>query len=396
MTGPAPRVLHVLDSLGMGGAETWLMALLRHWAARGAAAPKMDFLLTGGRPALFDSEARELGARLYYVRYDARRVAGFAASFRGILRRGGYDAIHDHGDYGSGIHYLLALGRLPAVRVSHIHNPWLHIAANYNINARRRLMSRAGKLLVTRLATHVCGTSAAIMARYGFAPQQHKRPFASVLHCGFDIGRFARDRAPDRAAVLSEFGWPHDSKLVLFAGRLDRALQTGHPQSHKNSWLALNVVRMAAERDPAVRLIMAGDGGEARARLDAVVAGWGMADRLKLVGVRTDMPRLMRAADLLFFPSQQEGLGMAAVEAQAAGTPVLASDAVPREAKVIAALYHTASLSGSLEDWRDRLAEAMRGPRLPLAQVRAAMDESDFSIESSARKLAALYGSARP
>jgi hypothetical protein len=63
MIGAAPRVLQIVDTLGMGGAETWLMEVLRLWSKTGAAS--MDFLLTGGRREIFDEEARCLGANLF-------------------------------------------------------------------------------------------------------------------------------------------------------------------------------------------------------------------------------------------------------------------------------------------------------------------------------------------
>ena len=43
------RVLEIIDSLGMGGAETWLIALLRHWRDAGPGAPQIEVLATSGR-----------------------------------------------------------------------------------------------------------------------------------------------------------------------------------------------------------------------------------------------------------------------------------------------------------------------------------------------------------
>ena len=61
MKGPRPiRVLQIIDSLGMGGAETWLMEVLRLWSKNGVG--KIDFLATSGNPGIFDEEARRLGA----------------------------------------------------------------------------------------------------------------------------------------------------------------------------------------------------------------------------------------------------------------------------------------------------------------------------------------------
>src|SRR4029077_8382126 len=123
-------------------------------------------------------------------------------------------------------------------------------------------------------------------------------------------------------SVLREFLWPKDSKIVLFAGRLDPVIAFDHLRNQKNSWFALNAVRAAIEKQPSVRLLMAGAANHSKQELERRIERWGLEDKLRLIGIRQDIPRLMRAADVLIFPSRQEGLGMVAVEAQAAGLPV--------------------------------------------------------------------------
>lgn len=382
------RVLHVVHALGVGGGETWLMELLRLWSRTSAV--NIDFLLTGGRRDLFDDQAQALGAILHYARYERWNLPRFARSFRQLLREGRYDAIHDHADYVSGWHFLLGAGALPPVRVAHVHNPWLHIDANYAVSTTRRLATVAGKRLVNRLATDVCGTSAEILRTYGFHPGQNEGPRVSVAHCGIDVGKFNAPRTADRASVLQEFGWGQDSSIVLFAGRLDRALTFDHPQNHKNSWFALNVIRAAARKDPTLRLIMAG-AGDSRSELQAQVREWGFNGRISVAGVRHDIPRLMRAADVLLFPSRQEGLGMVAVEAQAAALPILASTAVPRECVIVPELYDSLALDESLEDWAEALLRRIRKPRPDLASCGQAVEASPFSIANSARALESVY-----
>jgi glycosyltransferase EpsF len=386
------RVLQIIDSLGMGGAETWLMELLRLWSKTGCC--RMDFLATSGNPGIFDEEARQLGAQIHYVRYRRADLPRFAKEFRRMLREGQYDAVHDHQDYASGWHFLMGAGVLPAVRVTHVHNPWLHIEANYAIDPLRRLTATTGKHLVHHLATHVCGTSQEILRRYGFDPMQPTQPAVSAVHCGFDVGKFNKSRESDRTSVLREFYWPEDSQLVLFVGRLDRALEFDHPQNHKNSWFAVNVVQAAVERQPSVRFLMAGAGDRSRHELESHIEQWGLKDKLCLIGIRNDIPRLMRAADVLFFPSRQEGLGMAAVEAQAACLPVLASTAVPSECVVIPELYCALPLSEPIDKWADTLIETMTKPRLAQEVCLRAFESSAFSIVNSARRLNEIYSSA--
>lgn len=389
---PPVRVLQVLSGLGMGGAETWLMELLRHWCHTGSV--QTDFLLTGGSPDIFDQEAQGLGASLHYLPYRRSRLRSFISAYRRILAVGCYDAIHDHADYASGWRFAFGIGVNPPVRIAHVHNPWLHIQANYSTNPSRQLAARCGKALVQSLASHVCGTSSEILTTYGFRPGRRSAPQVSVLHCGFDVARFNAPHQEDRSRILSEFGWSSATRFVLITGRLDRALALQHPQNHKNTWLALQIVRTALGRDPDIRCVFAGD-GPSREDLIQAVQEWELSDQIKLPGIRRDVPALMRAADVLLFPSAQEGLGMVAVEAQAAGLPVLASTAVPREAAVLPELYTALPLNASIQTWADQLLRVAQQPRIAPARCRTALEASPYSITTSAQQLEAIYRSGR-
>ena len=379
------RVLQIVDSLGMGGAETWLMELLRLWSR--SEDVQIDFLATSGTPRIFDREARELGAQIHYLRYRRALLPRFAREFYGLVRDGRYDAIHDHQFYISGWHFLMGASVLPPVRVTHLHNPWLQIETNYAVSLSRRLITIVGKRLVRQLATHVCGTSEEILRQYGFQSAQAGRPAVSVVHCGFDVGKFSRSRESDRQSVLCEFRWPEEARVVLFAGRLDQAMEFDHPQNQKNSWFALNAVRAAMEKQPSVRFLLAGAGDHSRQELESRIERWGLKDKMRLIGVRKDMPRLMCAADVLLFPSTNEGLGMVAVEAQAAGLPVLASTAVPRECVVIPELYNALALGEPIELWATALLQVMTKSRPPLELCRRALESSPYSIANSALRL---------
>lgn len=388
------RVLEVVGTLSVGGAETWLIELLRYWSRSGTI--EMDFLLTSGKPGVLDDEVKALGARIHYLQYGRRNLVAFMRGFRRILREGRYDAIHDHSDYASGWHFLFGLGLLPPVRVMHIHNTLNQFHINYERTAARRLTARIGKAFAARVATHVCGTSEKVVREYGYDPGRPGPPHASVLHCGFDIGAFNGPRADDRASVLREFGFGERAKLLFHAGRLDYQLEINHPRNHKNTYLVLEIAREAARRNPDVALLLAGAGDKQRAQMEKRIADWGLSDRLHPIGVRSDVGRLMRAADLILFPSKDEGLGMVAVEAQAAATPVLTSTAVPREACINPALYHALPLSDPVETWAETALRIVAAPRPRVDECRAIAEASPFSITNSARALEAVYRTARP
>lgn len=386
------KVLQVVHALGMGGAETWLMEVLRLWRAEGQAAPQMDFLATSGECGIFDEEALALGARIHYLRYGKKYLMSFRAGLRRILDEGEYNAIHDHQDYASGWHYLFAGSHLPPVRVTHVHNPAYQIRNNYGVTAGRRLTAAIGKRLVARYATHIVGTSRQVVGEYGFdEPLFHRIP-RRVLHCGFEPGRFVGDSAVARNSLCAELGWPQDAKILLFAGRTDRSPELGHPQNHKNSGFAVQLAIECAKRDPCVHMLMCGAPSGATPVLLAKLEAVGMTGRIVLAGVRLDIEKLMLASDLLLFPSRGEGLGMVAVEAQAAGLPVLASTCVPTECLVVEGMVRFLDVSSDLRPWIVAIEELFARGKGDQEECNEEVAASAFAITNSARQLESLYG----
>lgn len=391
---PKPiKVLQVIHALGMGGAETWLMEVLRLWRAEGPTAPQMDFLATSGERGIFDDEAIGLGAKIHYLPYGKRHLLSFAQGFRRILGEEGYTAIHDHQDYASGWHFLLAGSHLPAVRITHVHNPAYQIRNNYGVTPGRRITAGVGKYLVRRYATHITGTSRQAVTEHGFDEPRFEKIPRRALHCGFDPARFAGDPGEARSSICAEFGWPPDVKILLFAGRTDRGPDLGHPQNHKNSGFTVRLGIEAANHDPSIRMVMCGAPSEATPILRTRINEAGFSERIVMAGIRKDIERFMLAADLLLFPSRGEGLGMVAVEAQAAGLPVLASAAVPKECLVMENMVRFLDVSEDIGPWllaiEAMLAKGKTEPREGNAQVA----KSAFSIRKSAGYLEELYRS---
>lgn len=384
------RVLQIIDTLGMGGAETWLMETLRLWAGT-EGAPRIDFLATSGNHGFFDDEARRLGACIHYVPFGRRTLPAFARSFQSILRGTRYVALHDHQDRAAGWHLLAGLGVLPPVRVVHIHNPPYQIGDNYGVSATRRMTAFTGKALVGRLATHVTGTSQKALAAYGFAaPAFTARP-NDALYCGFRTERFLGDSEVERASLSAEFGWAADARVVLFAGRIDRSADPTDAQTHKNASFAVQIGIACALVDPRVRVLFAGQTSPAVPALERQIAEAGLSERFAFAGVRTDIERLMLGSHVLLFPSREEGLGMVAVEAQAAGLPVVASTGVPSECMVVPDLVEFVPLSASVDVWAEAVLRHIREPRRAPADSNARVAASPFSITTSARRLESLY-----
>jgi glycosyltransferase involved in cell wall biosynthesis len=390
---PTLRVLQVFGGLGMGGAETWLISLLRYFNDSETALPfkvKTHICLTSGLRGELDDEAIRLGATLHYIRYSRKNLIGFARQFRKLLADNHFDVIHDHQDYAAGIHFLLGLGRLPSVRIAHVHNPAYRLVEHTTDNLSRAA-GAAGKRILNLVGARVAGTSEKLLTEYGFDVDANNPRSAIAVYCGFDVRSYGLNRTECREALRSEFGWDADDRVILFVGRLGGdELATGG-RSHKNPMFALEVFMRCFARHRDLRILFAGEKGPMYSVLQKVVDAEGIGDVVRFIGIRPDVPRLMLGSDLLLFPSSAEGLGMVAVEAQASGLRVLASDAVPAECVVDPGLVRFLSLDAGRDAWADAVMDLLNLPQPDQALSNARVESSRFSIATSARELLELY-----
>jgi len=384
--------LHVVSSLGIGGAETWLLRLQRHWsAAIDYDSPEIDFLVTGGEVSVLDDELRTLGSRVFYLDLRRGKIFRFVKELRQVLRNSNYIAIHDHQDCLAGWHFLFGVGLLPRVRVVHVHNPSYQLRLNYGVSTRRRLQLIVGKILLRFFSTHIFGTSLQLLREYGIGGIGWRRQHVGAHYCSFDVSEFMGSHHQAKIALCDEFGWSTDCKVLLFAGRLDYSVNIDHPQNHKNSALAVSIVKSCNNLNSNIKMVMAGSNSYVKEEFQCLIDKMGLGDTVKLLGIRRDISHLMIASDGLLFPSRAEGLGMVAVEAQASGLPVFMSDAVPEECIVIKELVHRVGLHQSPDEWASVIVEALATARLDFIDLDSRWGYSGFNIEVAALRLAHVY-----
>ncbi len=137
----------------------------------------------------------------------------------------------------------------------------------------------------------------------------HARKAALVNGVGVDLSRF--DQPVDRAAVRRALGLAEDTPVVICVGE---------HSVRKNHETVLRAVALL----PQAHALLCGV-GEKEAELRALAQELGIAQRVHFLGFRRDVPALLAAADVFMFPSWQEGLPVAQMEAMAAGLPCVVS-----------------------------------------------------------------------
>jgi glycosyltransferase-like protein len=171
---------------------------------------------------------------------------------------------------------------------------------------------------LTEPAAHIC-VSAAVAAELhdGWGLQ------ATVIPNGVDAARFAAAASRRPAAVAARRAW---------RARLGRyVLAVGGIEPRKGSLELLDAYALLARQQPDVRLVIAGgetlfDYRDYRARWEERAGELGIAPDVLGPVEEADLPALVAAAAAFAFPSAREGFGLAAMEALAAGVPLIASD----------------------------------------------------------------------
>ena len=181
-----------------------------------------------------------------------------------------------------------------------------------------RVMQFCDKLAGS-LGIYTCNVanSRSVCASFASYPRAYRRRMTAVYN-GINWQPSALTRADARA----KFRLPAEAPLVVTVGRLSE---------QKNQTLLLKTL----PKLPQVHLVIAGD-GELWWNLQAQASNLGVTDQSHFLGEvsQTDIPDLLRAADIFALPSRFEGQSNALLEAMNAGLPVLVSD-IPSQAETL-------------------------------------------------------------
>ncbi len=358
------RILHVVGGMNRGGVETWLLQILRHINRERF---RMDFLVHTADPCAYDEEIRSLGSRIIAC-LGPRRPWFYARNFRRVLAaQGSYDIVHSHVHAYSG--YVLRLARQAGVRsrIAHSHTDTRFKRRRANL-LRRGYFALASREIRRHATAGLAASAQAAEALFGAGWQL--QPLRRVLYYGCDPKPFRQ--IVDQRVVRSELGFNPDDLVIGHAGRFCE------PKNH-DFWV--DVASELARREPRARFLLVGD-GPLRPRVEAKIARLSLSGRFHLTGARPDVARLMLGAmDAMLFPSLWEGLPLAVVEAQAAGLPCVASQAVPEEAAVLPAGLRRLSLSERPDVWAQAVLAAAHGLRYQ--QVRGTGSPRAQSVQHS-------------
>lgn len=288
------RILHVITSLLTGGAEKLMVDLLPRLKQRGL---EVDLLLFDGTDTPFRRAAEEAGIKVMDMGKGGS-VYSPVKLFKLLPYLKKYDVIHTHNtacQLFAAIDSLLCSAKLCTTE---------HGGTN-----RRRVWkwyARVDRWMYNRYRKVICISDKA---------EENLRQFIGkskadilTINNGIDVEKYASASASPSLERMA----PGSRKVIMVAGfRWEKDQDT--------------IIKALPLLPSDFHLFLVGDGVR-RHDCEALAEQQGVAGRVHFMGLRSDIPELLHAADYVVMSSHFEGFGLAAVEGMATAKPVLASD----------------------------------------------------------------------
>jgi len=316
------HVVHMIEALGPGGAERLLYTNLKHFDP---ARVQSTVFTIFPHETHWREPIEQLGVKVISLNCEGpRQLPSAIKTFRAWLREHRPDLIHSH-LWAANVVARVA-GRLAGVPVvSSIHNPdhepqaWTDGA---DVSQRKRHAAKSIDRWTARFGNQ------RLIAVSDYVKQSAHRhlKFAladiELVYNPIDLDSLSQRPEKSRGEILRECNLPAEALLLLNVARVS-------PQ--KGLVYAVRAMPAILREFPNAHLLSVGATTDPlwldQVKRDAEAAG--VAERVHILGARRDVQDFLAACDLFIFPSLYEGLGIALIEAMAAGCACVASSAGP-------------------------------------------------------------------
>lgn len=361
------NILHVVAGMNRGGAETFLMNILRTIDRDNY---KFIFLCYGDATFDFENEINNLGGELVRVK-DVKDVgiAEHLKDIRKIIKKYKIDVVHAHTYYNS--MFALIAGYMMGVktRIVHSHNT----RSESRPSLKKRAYFAISNLMIRIFATEflACGVDAG-RALFG------KTKSFTVIPNGINVNQF-KFKSSRRKEVRDELRIEDNVTVILHAGRFEE---------QKNHEYLIDIFRRYYKLNRNSVLILVGR-GPLEDDIKILVDDYGLKDHVYFLGVRSDMANLYSAADFFVFPSLFEGLPVVLVEAQASSLSCIVSDTIDRAIDITGLVSFASIASGGADKWAKHIHE-----NTLLSKNRVLISSlGEYDVNESTKLLTPFYGS---
>lgn len=366
------KVLHCVGKMNCGGAETMLMNIYRHIDKSKL---QFDFLVHQEGDGYYDVEIKKQGGKIYFIPSQGNLgIVGYVKALCHFLKeQGPFDVVHSHMDWQGGLIALAA--RLAGVKRVIVH---AHTTKLMNNKIMYKILLRLQKLCIATFATDywACSKTA---GRFLFYKGLCRKERIKVIPNAIDLECY---KSLKQDQLKEKLGISQDTLLIGHVGSLSPI---------KNQLFLVNLAIKLKEVGIDFKLLLVGTGGQSyEQQIIEVIKENELEEKVILLGRRKDIPDIMGALDLFVMPSLFEGLGIAVVEAQAAGTPCLVSEQVPKEVDMGLELVRWLSIN-EIDTWVKAIKAHKASYKVKEEDCQKALTRQGYNIIESVKNIEALY-----
>lgn len=299
---------------------------------------QMDFLCNTPTVA-YEEEIKRLGGKIYKIESRSKNLFLYHKQLKNFFKENAkkYSTIWVNICSLANIDYLIYAKKYKIkYRIIHCHN-------SQNMDSKLRvILHKFNKLRLEKYATDYWTCSEESNSWF-FQPKLNEK--VVVVHNAIDYDKFKFDED-----IREEYRKKLKIEDKVVFGNIGRF----HFQ--KNQLRLLEIFKKISEKEENAVLILIGD-GEDKSKILNKISELKLEEKVKVLGIRDDVEKLLQCMDAVIFPSLFEGLPLVLVEAQANGLPVFASDTITKEIMLSDNMVFL-SLKESNEYWAERILES--------------------------------------
>lgn len=300
------KILYVNGGImDRGGISTFMMNVYEKMNSEKI---QIDFLVHTLSKGVRDEDILNLGGKIFRVPARGKNPLKNYRQIKQIMLDGNYDVVHAHADAGNSTILAIAKECDIPIRISHCHN------TNYtNKSLLKKFLNEQLKKQIPRYATHLwaCSEKAGewLYGNHSF----------EVIPNAIDVQKFIY--SPQLSKDLRKELNLENKFVIGHVGRFDY---------QKNHDFLLKVFAEVINEREDAHLVLIGK-GELEEVIKKQANQLGILDKISFLGESSNVNKLINVFDVGVFPSLFEGFGIAVLEMQINGLPLVVSDNFPSE-----------------------------------------------------------------
>ncbi|HFC9253831.1 glycosyltransferase family 1 protein [Enterococcus faecium] len=330
------RMLCIVSSLDIGGAETFMMKIFRSLPKN----YKIDFIVSTNT-GYYEDEVLQLGGKIFRIPLRTKHPIKSFWAIKKIVKSNKYEVVLKMCDTPKGYFDLLA-AKLGGAEKLCVRSCNSSSSGNMLINFCNSILRPAfNKIADVKIAP------SDLAAIYTFGERAVKSGEVYFLHNAVDLDVFKYSE-DERNKIRNEFNIM-DCVVIGHIGRFN---------IQKNHKYLISIFEEIKRKITNVKLLLVGNGELEEEILDLIKEKKIQEDVI-FTGIRSDVPSILSAMDVFVFPSLFEGMPNTVIEAQATGLPCVISDTITREVAITDLITYE-SIYNIPEKWSNEVERSLK------------------------------------